>query len=103
MPTDLAARALRQGMELRDRLKALTNQEQWVHAVLAMPYGWVDVKGQGGPVWVLNQNDLTKTLENAPRQLPPEQVRLLAKALELLAAHAREVRAARRAPAQSPG
>lgn len=45
-PTDAAVRALRDGIELRERLNALTNSEQWVHVVLAVPFGWVDVRGR---------------------------------------------------------
>src|SRR5581483_1109925 len=81
-----------QAMELRQRLGALMQADTlFVTAVLAVPFAWVEFSGPQRNVWVLHQDDLARPLEGAPKRLSGQQVEAYVKALELLAASARDI------------
>ncbi len=86
-PTDLLRRTVAQGMEFRDRLQAVLGRDSsalYVNMVLAVPFAWIDLKGEPQHVRVLNQNDLVKWIEGAPNRLSPQRINMYVKALERL-------------------
>jgi hypothetical protein len=84
-PTSLGRQAVAQAMNVRDRLGALMGGTPYVNAVLAVPQAWVNIAGFAGNVHVLHQDNLVRTLENAPQRLDGAQVAACVKALGILA------------------
>jgi hypothetical protein len=93
-PSDLAQRALRQTMNLKDRLVALMGADvPWVQPVLAVPYGYVDGDACGGKVWLVHQEQIPDRFapEGGPRRLDPHQVGRVVKVMEIIRAGAADV------------
>lgn len=87
----LVRQTLGQAMDLRDRLKALTQGDPFVNAVLAVPWAWVDVKGPVDHVRILNRDTLIKHFEGAPVRLSKGEIELYAKAVKMLAETSQEI------------
>lgn len=87
----LIRQALGQAMDLRDRLKALTQGDPYVNAILALPWAWLDVKGPVDHVWILNRDTVTKYFEGTLVRLDTKQIETYAKALRMLAETSQEI------------
>lgn len=90
-PTVLINDTLNRAMELHGRLVALLGLDApFVHAVLAVPFAYVDFQNPKFNVWVLNQAYLIKTLESRPKELSKDQIQRCVKALTDLANNAKQ-------------
>jgi hypothetical protein len=67
---------------IREILLAGTNLRPFVRPVVLYPDWWVEPMPKGVEVWVLNQRVLADFLRHEPTHLKPDDVRLLAAALE---------------------
>lgn len=93
-PCGFAKDALRQAMNLVERLKAALGADvPWVQAVLALPFGYIDNDACGGKVWLAHADNLADRLapEGGPRKLKPKQVERVVKVMEMIAASAAEI------------
>lgn len=88
---DLLRGARRQAVELKERLKALVQDDLYVQAVLAVPWGYVEVKNPVDHVYVVHREDLTYWMERAPVKLSQQQVDRYVKAVGMLAEMSRAV------------
>lgn len=93
-----------QAADLRERLAALMGTPNlYVNAVLAAPFAFVDVPGRPKGVYVLHRENLTETLEHAPKRLNKQQIEAYVRAVEILASASRDiVRSAAKAEFPSP-
>jgi hypothetical protein len=72
-----------QAMQLKDRLSKETGAPvRWVNAILAVPFAWIDVKGEPKNVAVLQQQDLLKYIQRQARQFDQAQIDRCVVALE---------------------
>jgi Nuclease-related domain len=72
-----------QAMQLKDRLSKETGAPvRWVNAILAVPFAWIDVKGEPKNVAVLQQQDLLKYIQRQPKQFDRAQIDRCVVALE---------------------
>jgi Nuclease-related domain len=93
-PCDFAQDALRQTMNLKDRLTAVMGGDvPWLQPLLAVPFGFIEGDACGGRVWVLHQEQLMDRIcpHDAPKKLDKRQLERVVRALELLQGKAAEV------------
>jgi hypothetical protein len=86
-PTPFARQAMRQTMDLRNRLQAMMgNDVPWVQAVLALSFGYVERDACGGKVWLVHQENVLKRLapENGATKLSKGQIARTVKVLEMM-------------------
>jgi hypothetical protein len=91
-PSTLLEQTFMQAMNLKDRLKfGMGRDVPFVTAVLAVPLAYVAFSGPQRNVWVLHQDDLTDTLEKAPKRMDKREVERCVVALEMLEKSARQI------------
>jgi hypothetical protein len=91
-PTSLITDTRARAAELKKRLTAVMGADvQFVEAVLAVPFCYVDFQNPQCNAWVLHKEDLVSTIESRPKKLAKEQIARLVKAVEMLASHASDV------------
>jgi hypothetical protein len=70
-------------MDLKDRLAKETGSPvPWVNAILAIPFAWIDGKGEPRNVAVLHQQDLLAHTERQSKRLDRAQVEGFVAALD---------------------
>jgi len=75
-----------QAMDLKDRLAKETGSPvRWVNAILAIPFAWIDGKGEPRNVAVLHQQDMLAYIERQSKQLDRAQVEGFVAALNRIA------------------
>lgn len=93
-PSPFAQQAMRQAMNLKDRLGvAMGRDVPWVQPILAVPLGYTEQDACGGKVWLVHQDNLIDRIapEGAPTKLSAEQRSRTVKTLEMLESTAADV------------
>jgi len=94
-PCDFAKQAMRQAMNLKDRLSAIMGDGvPFIQPVLALPIGYTEGNACGGKVWLVHQWDIVKRLAPDPprgKQLTAPDIERTVKALEMLETRAADV------------
>src|SRR5262249_40024184 len=84
---NFAQQALRQAMDLKDRLTSLMGRDiPWVQCVLAVPFGFTEGDACSGKVWLVHQDSVIDRVapEGGARKLEKRQITRVVRALELI-------------------
>jgi hypothetical protein len=75
-----------QAMALKDRLAKETGSPVvWVNAILAVPFAWIDVRGEPKNVAILQQHDLLAYIERQSKRFDRARVKSFVDALDRIA------------------
>jgi hypothetical protein len=92
--SDFAQQAMRQTMDLKDRLAvAMGRDVPWVQSVLAVPFGFTEADAKGGNVWLVHQENINDRIapENGAKRLDKQQIARTVKVLEMIQSGAADV------------
>ncbi len=93
-PCDFAQQALRQAMNLKDRIGvAMGSDVPWVQSVLALPFGYIEGDARRDKVWLVHQENILDCLvpDDGPRRLSKSQLARTIAVLEEIQCHAAHI------------
>lgn len=89
--TDHVHQAQRLAMQLKDRLAGICGKIPWIQPVLMAPFAFIDFPTRQQKAWVVHEDNLPEVFTDGPIVLKTEDVERFAKAMDMIAEHAKEV------------
>lgn len=89
--TDHILQAQRLAMQLKDRLAGICGKIPWIQPVLIVPFVFIDFPTRQQKAWVVHEDNLPEVFTDGPIVLKAEDVERYAKAMDMIAEHAKEV------------